>query len=180
MAVAATNCRRESFFRDIWHSSVMSQSEILLLLFSSRRAGRTGITRRCRISLSRSEQNCRRLSRNQVLGGSRTNVVLKPEAGRFLLSTPIANYRPARDPPQFDGEILRCTHGNHGCAPAVRNSAAGSSSANLTRSFVEHFFIGPGGAAGRLARCENDKVRPGRMPAPLQNTHPHIEIDHGD
>src|SRR6266480_2660893 len=26
MAVAATNCRRESFFRDIWRSSLVSQS----------------------------------------------------------------------------------------------------------------------------------------------------------
>src|SRR6266571_4746762 len=41
MAVAATNCRRESFFRDIWRSSLVSQSDgNLVVIFSSRRGGR--------------------------------------------------------------------------------------------------------------------------------------------
>jgi len=70
MAVAATNCRRESFFRDIWRPSLVSQfeKEIPFYFFPPGPAG-AGPSRRYGISLQRSEQNCRRLSRNQALGG---------------------------------------------------------------------------------------------------------------
>src|SRR5260370_5120263 len=42
MAVAATNCRRESFFRDIWRSSLGSQSRWKSRFYFSFRRGRPG------------------------------------------------------------------------------------------------------------------------------------------
>src|SRR5260370_25304263 len=40
MAVAATNCRRESFFHDIWRSSLVSQSRWKSRCYFSFRRGR--------------------------------------------------------------------------------------------------------------------------------------------
>src|SRR6476620_9265807 len=147
MAVAATNCRRESFFRDIWHSSLVSQSRSdgnpVVIFLLARRAGRNGIARRYSISLGRSEQNCRRLSRNQVLGRTRTNVVLKRRAGRILFACDVRDCGGIVERADLTKKYC-AAHVQSRCGPQVRNSAAGSAPANLTRLFSTLFFIGTG------------------------------------
>ena len=78
-----------------------------------------------------------------MLGGTRTNVVLKPEA-EFFLFAPIM--RPSRRGRPVVGltinTALHTWQSRRGLE--VRNSAAGTTFTNLTRSFVELFSIGTG------------------------------------
>src|SRR3954447_16616526 len=70
-AVAATNCRRESFLRDMTYSlpgAMMSKTQLAVLVSPSAGLGRSdGCRGDVEISLDQSEQNCRRLSRNQLV-----------------------------------------------------------------------------------------------------------------
>src|SRR6478736_3609256 len=86
MAVAATNCRRESFFRDIWRSSLVSQSRgKSRCYFFFPAGGQYGplavvgdFVARIRAELPASVEKSGAWRR-------RTNVVLKLVTGRFSL-----------------------------------------------------------------------------------------------
>src|SRR6266403_1990679 len=124
MAVAATNCRRESFFRDIWRSSLVSQSRgKSRCYFSSRREADTGLTRRRGISLRGSEQNCRRLSRNQALGGVELMLCSSWRQDEFFL---FARELSTESEPGAGLTTNTALHtGPSPCAVKVCNSAAG-------------------------------------------------------
>src|SRR4051794_3300313 len=88
-AVAATNCRRESSLRDMAFSPgeafVVSQIALLFLfLHLTARPKRRALLDAAEISFSRSDQNCRRLSRNQLVPTSRTYVACGTAGRRFV------------------------------------------------------------------------------------------------
>src|SRR5882724_12228974 len=124
MAVAATNCRRESFFRDIWRPSLVSQfeKEIPFYFFPPGPAG-AGPSRRYGISLQRSEQNCRRLSRNQALGGVELMLCSSWRQDEFFL---FARELSTESEPGAGLTTNTALHtGPSPCAVKVCNSAAG-------------------------------------------------------
>src|SRR5580704_10021002 len=86
-AVAATNCRRYSFFRDKFLSDMAFPSQVnqcdqieprcCSCYRRSRADPRWRVRRLRRLSLSQSEQNCRHLSRNENAAESRTYVACR-------------------------------------------------------------------------------------------------------
>ena len=81
---------------------------------------------------------------NQVLGGPRTNVVLKLAAGRIVFVRPDRELSRRSKPVAGWIRNTALHTGQSRCGLELCNSAAGSSFANLTRALVKLFFIGVG------------------------------------
>jgi hypothetical protein len=103
-----------------WANRRQIEISVCCFFFAAGQA-RNGAARRCGDFVAQSEQNCRRLSRNQVLSDSRTNVLRKSVAGQSF------------------NTALHLRHAQRG--PKLRNGAAALAATNLTRSAIEVSLI---------------------------------------